>query len=102
MFDADKFFLVVTRRVVSKGGINDQEIRKRLCSGDTMTIGHTKWNGQPVNKEDDGRNIWHVTYTRKRSPGGTQLMAYVVDVEPYGDDSRYDSVNVHFQMNAGR
>lgn len=102
MFDADKFFLVAHRRVVLKGRISEEEIRKRLCSGDTETIGHTKWNGQPVSKEDDGRNVWHVTYTRKPSPDGKMLMAFVVDVDPYGADSRYDTVNSNFEMNAGR
>jgi len=89
MIDPDRWFVIVTWAAKTDAGIPESEIRKRLCSRSTTSTAAPDWRpGQPTVVEDDGRVFWTVTFTKQKSPRGTQHNCFVVAAERYRAESK--------------
>jgi hypothetical protein len=84
MINPDKYYIVVTHRAAFGTGLDEAEIRNRLCMIDTPSVQTADhFPGQHTTIEDDGKVHWTVTRSQKQAPDGKKLMAFVVGSRRY-------------------
>jgi hypothetical protein len=80
MINVDRYCIVASQNATLESGLDEAEIRRRICSGTRRVRRITDFiKGQPIFVEEDKHGQrWIVTMTPKRARNGPQLMAFVV------------------------